>query len=219
MPVKQTTTNQYSPQGMAAYNQLVPQATSTLGNFMQNPLQANYFKTMFGMGSNQINQQQSGIMATLMNNMKQFGGGMGGGTNPFLMSQLSQSGRSASGQKSNLFGGLLQQAIGNQMNAANIGSSFKPLQTGTTQQMSGLGTWLPQVISGVMGAVSGGLTGGVGGALGAFGSQGLGMPSPMPSSANYGNPMAPNINSPTVGGFGLNYGGQLQNGPNPYGMS
>src|SRR5580698_2095697 len=117
MGVKNVTTSQFNPAGMGAYNSLMPSFTNTLQNFMQNPLQSNQFQTMYGLGANQINQQGSSNMATLMNNMKQFG--MGGGNNPFMLSQMAQQGRSSSGQKAGLFGGLLQQAIGNQMNAAN----------------------------------------------------------------------------------------------------
>lgn len=170
---------QFAPAGMAAYNQLIPQYAANLSQFAGNPLQSMFFQNLLGMGQRQIGQQGQAQAGQLAQNLRTMGLS---GSSPFAASQLQQLGRSQSGQMSQLFGNLLNQAQQLRFGATGQMGGFSPLATGgsqqysntgtqkgtmsgsQTQQLSGLGTWLPQVIGGGLSALSG-----LGGGLGAFG--------------------------------------------------
>jgi hypothetical protein len=156
MPTKKTTTNTYNPQSLSQYGQLGGAGTSTLLDFMQNPLSSMFFNLQNQMAQKGIGQQQQSQVSTLMNNSKQFGSG---GSNPYLQSILAQAQRSGSGQSANALNQLLINAGNLRFSAAGQGLGYQPLQTGGTQQTTGLGTWLPQLAGGALGMLSGGLGG------------------------------------------------------------
>ena len=158
MSTQKQSTNQYAPTGMAAYNQMTPQMASNMMQFMTNPLQSSFFQTNLGMANKNTSQQGSSMMQTLMNNMKSLGSGA---TNsPFFQSQVAQQGRMQSGQMQNNFVNLLNNANQMRMSATQGAAGYQPLQTGNTQTTSGLGTWLPQLLGGGLGAISGLASGG-----------------------------------------------------------
>src|SRR5258708_38589304 len=76
-----------------------------------------------------------------------------------LGAQLARAGRADMGRQSDTFNNLLLGANQLRMGAAQTAMGYRPLQTGstTTQQQSGLGTWLPQVAAAGMSAFTGGM--------------------------------------------------------------
>jgi hypothetical protein len=159
MPVTQQTSTQFQPQGMQAYSNLTPQMASVLQQYMQDPLKASYFNSQVGMANKSIGQQGQSQMQTLLNNARQFGGGAGG-NNPYLASQMAMQGRAQSGQKAGAFNSLLMGAQQNRQWATGAAAGYQPLSTGQTQTETGLGSWLPQVAGGILGALGSGLFGG-----------------------------------------------------------
>jgi hypothetical protein len=201
MSTKKVTTNQYNAAGQSAYNQMMPQMSSALGGYMQNPLQSSFFQQMLGMSNASSGQQGQTQMSNLLRNSQ----GMGGGANPYLQSLQAQQGRATSGQMAGNFGGLLQNAVGNQLQATNIAHNFSPLQTGQTQTTGGVGSWLPQLLGGALGFATGGLS-----KLFSHGGGGQADISPF-----LGNGFGSNMSMPGPGGSSvMNYG---QAGPQGYG--
>ena len=186
----------------------MPQMAATLGNYMQNPLQSSFFQQMLGMANASSGQQGQTGMANLQRNAI----GMGGGSNPYLQSLQAQQGRATSQQMAGNFGGLLQNAVGNQLSATNIARGFSPLQTGQTQQISGLGSWLPQLLGAGLGIGTGLFRGKGGGSpfgamTGTMGAMNSAM-SPMQTPFLQGgfnmpaNMTPPNVGGGIPGGFG-----------------
>lgn len=151
-----TSTNQYAPGAMANYSSWMSQLSPMLSQMMSNP---------FGSPSFNMNLQQQTKAASalgqrsLQNSMQSFGAqGLGttGGAMQQLMSQMSRYGSNLQMQGYN---NAFNQAQTNQWNAASLGSNVfgNPLVTGNTQvqKTSGLGTWLPQVLSGGLSALTG----------------------------------------------------------------
>lgn len=207
---------QFAPAGMAAYNQLIPQYAANLSQFAGNPLQSMFFQNLLGMGQRQIGQQGQAQAGQLAQNLRTMGLS---GSSPFAASQLQQLGRSQSGQMSQLFGNLLNQAQQLRFGATGQMGGFSPLATGgsqqysgtgtqkgtmsgsQTQQLSGLGTWLPQVIGGGLSALSG-LSGG--NPFAAFTGMGHGTPQlgGATTGASAGNPFMGNWGAPGLGSAG-----------------
>jgi hypothetical protein len=201
MSQKQVTTDQFAPAGMSAYNQLMPQAAGVYGQYMQDPFKSSFFQQMMGMGNAQIGQQGQTQTSNLLRNAQS----MGGGANPYLQSLMAQQGRATSGQQAGFMQNMLGNANQSRMWAAGNAAGFRPLQTGQTQQTSGLGTWLPQLIGAGLGVAAGAATGGksmaAGGLMhGTMGAMGSAM-SPMQSPFLQGGfNMPPNMQPPNVGG-------------------
>lgn len=183
MPTKKETNSssqtQYNQAGMSAYNTMTPQMSQIMQMYMSNPLTASYFQNQLGMANKQIGQQGQSQMMTLMNNARQFGSQ---GNNPFLQSQMAMQGRATSANQGNAFNQLLMGAEGNRRWAAGASSGYSPLATGatgkSTEQTSGLGTWLPQLAGAAIGGISSAFTGGASGALGGFGGAVASTPRP-----------------------------------------
>lgn len=185
MSTKNVSTNQYAPAGMGAYNQMTPQAAANMMQFMQNPLASSFFQSNLGMAQKNNAQQGSSQMQMLLNNMK--GLGSGASNSPFFQSQVAQQGRAQSGQMQNSFMGLLNNANQMRMGATQGALGYSPLQTGSTQTVSGTGTWLPQLAGAALGAASGMGGGGIPG----MPMNNLGQMTPMTNAGT----------SPFLGGF------------------
>lgn len=171
MSTKTTDTNtiQYDPGSKGVYSSLQSPIGNTLSQFMQNPLTSSFFNQRVGMGQNQISKMGASGMQSLLSNNRNMGGG---GSNPFLQSQIARQGRATSGLMSNNFLNQLMQANQLQLGATGMAQSYNPLMTGSTgtQTKSGLGTWLPQLIGSLGGAAIGAFTGGASSATGAGGT-------------------------------------------------
>lgn len=180
---------------MSLYGSNTAQGSSVMSDFASNPFQSMFFNTQSQMLNKNISQQQQSSNSTMLNNARQFGSG---GSNPYLASLMAQSNRAYSGMQAQGFNSLLGSAAQNRMGAASSLMNFQPLQTGgsNVQTTSGLGTWLPQLIGGGLGALTGGL----------FGGGGM-MQSPTASSGGMGS-------TPTAGSMGQNPFLQQQSSPN-----
>ena len=232
--------NNYNPAAMAAYNAAIPQWQAGMSGFAQNPLQSGFFQNFLGQQQRNIGQAGQSQMSTMLNNFNQAGLSS---SSPFAQSQMAAQGRAQSAQQSGGFNSLLQSYLPLQMQALQSLGGFNPLvQGGTststqagnqkmtgssqqTQQMSGLGTWLPQLAGGALGLATGGLGGGLSsGVKSLMNKGGMQMPQPSggmnnysglnmqnpfmygsagaPSFGNAGNFPIPNIGSqPTPGGM------------------
>lgn len=152
---KKTTTNstiQYNPTGMTAYNSLVPQFQNTVQQFMQDPLSSTYFNQNLGLQSKFLNQQGVARQQNITGNQAALG--MGGRMlSGYAAGQSAAASRGTTGQVSNAFTGLLNNATAARQWAAGQAGAFRPLETGqnTVQTQSGLGTWLPQLAGAAIG--------------------------------------------------------------------
>ena len=171
MPTTNTTTGsntsnlQFNPTAQSIYNQLISGGGNVLSGYMNNPF-GNAAYTQGAQASQKGAQQAGGNnMQALMQNMLTSGiGGQAG--NAFKGAQLAQTGRANSAMSSQANIQNVQQALQRQMAAAGTGLSFSPQLTGSSGTFSqnsspgGLGTWLPQLLSGVGGAALGAATSG-----------------------------------------------------------
>jgi hypothetical protein len=148
-----TTTNQYSPAGMTAYNALQAPATGALNSNITNPYGNAFF-----------NQQKNaaGSAATTFGNARYnanaaagtaLGTSGGPGLNSAFNNYNTRGNAAISGAMNN---SLLMGAANNRNASLSAAMNYRPLQTGGTQvqQTSGLGTWLPQVIGMGIGAAT-----------------------------------------------------------------
>lgn len=175
-----STTNQnssnalnYDPASKGLYSSLTGAGGKQLLDLINNPFGNSLYK--LGLGQSQRGAQQTGQQGiqALLNNMK-VGGISGQAGNAFQTAQLNKLGRSNLTTMSNANVGNITNALQRQMTATGMGMSFNPLLTGetgkstTTQQQSGLGTWLPQLLGGIAGAGLGMATGGASAVTSAF---------------------------------------------------
>lgn len=187
MSTKQESTSNntlnYDPSSLALYKKLTSGGGNVLSQYMNNPLSNPWYNLGLGQsmkGATQLGQQN---MNTMTNNMKVSGIG-GGAGNAFQQAMTSNIGRGNQSLRSQANLGNVFQALQRQMTATGMGMSFNPLLTGesgkSTQQTSGLGTWLPQLLGSLAGAGMSAATGGMSGAAGkAFqtvGAQGASVP-------------------------------------------
>jgi len=222
MSTKTTTTSQnqsnlqYDPKSLGTYQNLTGSAGKVLSGYMNNPFGNPFFNLGAQFAQKGASQQgQNNINAMTQNMLTSGLGGQAGAG--FKMAQLGKIGRSNASMMSQANLGNVMQALQRQLGAAGTGLAFQPLMTGTsstgqeTQTKSGLGTWLPQLLSTGIGAAMAPFTGGasmLGPTMG--GSMGGGMASAMaqgaPSPFNLpGNSFSmPNIwagSSPSIPSF------------------
>lgn len=203
MSTKTTTTQtpSFAPAGMGTYNALQPQIGSSLGYYMgTSPMQTPFFQAAFGAGTKQAGQLGAGNVGNIMQNAA--AGGWGGRLQPFQQNLLQTAGMQNSALRQQAFWNALQQATGLQMQATGLASGYRPLETGmtTTQQKSGLGTWLPQIASLGLGALTGGLFGGGGGGGGDMATPSIGWQgaTPMLGGSVYASGGFPSLTMPGV---------------------
>jgi hypothetical protein len=199
----QTQTGTFNPASMAAFNAMIPQFQQAVSGYMNQPFNNPFFQTQRQMGTDQAQQQGGTQMSSLLGNLNTQG--FGGNVNaPFANEMVANQSRANAGLQSQLgFLNPVQNALGMQQFAMGQAGGFKPFQTGGTQQgtetqsMSGLGTWLPQLISGGLGAMTGAMGGG--GLLGKMGGSGGGGNSPFLGMAGGGSGQLPQAYSPFMG--------------------
>jgi len=168
MSTKTTTNtqNQYNQSGMNAYNAFMPQLQSQLMQLSGNPLGSSFFQNQLGMAQKNASQiGQRNISNTLQN--VRAGGGLLGNAGAYTNALLNKTMMGNSALQSNAFNSTLNNSLQTRNWALSAMQGFQPLQTGqnTTQQKSGLGTWLPQLAGAAIGGLSGGMGGGLMGML------------------------------------------------------
>lgn len=216
MPTKTQQTAQFAPSGMNAYNQLQPGMANTLSGYISNPFSNPFFQTQQQLGTQQAQNLGGTQMSNITNNLTASGFG-GSQSSPMALEMMQNQGRANTGLQAQMgFLSPVQNALQLQQNALGTAAGYRPLQTGQTQQVSGLGSWLPQVISGALGALNpaSGLFGGGGGG----GSSPFSMGMPFPSgtnwmgqtsqSPNYPSATPPNMGTPPFFGGGVPQYGQ-----------
>lgn len=161
MSTTTTTTANYNQQGMNAYNSMMPGYASTVNSYMNNPFSNPFFQQQQQMGTNQANNMGQSAMSNLTGNLQASGIQQ---NSPAALQMMQQQQMNNSANRANLgFLAPTQNALTMQQSAMQQAGSFKPLQTGQTQTQGGVGSWLPQILGGALGAVTGGLLGGGGG--------------------------------------------------------
>jgi hypothetical protein len=161
MGTKQTTTstNQYSPTGMATYNALQAPATGLLNSNINNPYNNTGFNTRMAQGT----MANTGFGNAAGASTQQANSALGttGGA-AFNNYQAASQGRANAANQGQMTNSLLLGAAQNRNQSLTAAMNYRPLQTGgtQTQQTSGLGTWLPQVIGAGISAFTGGMGGG-----------------------------------------------------------
>jgi len=148
---QQTQQAAFDPQAMSAYHGLIPGMKSVLGQYMggSGPMSSPFFQTAYGGGLQQANWLSGAAHPNIMQNLL-----AGNSMHPGVASSLENSaGMQNSFMRQNSFWNALNQSTGLQLQALGMAGNIRPLQTGSTstQSMTGLGTWLPQVASAGMG--------------------------------------------------------------------
>lgn len=215
----------FNPQSQNLYNQLTSAGGGILSGYMNAPFSNPFFN--LGAGQSQKGAQQAGQnnMAAVMQNQKALGlGGQAG--QGWLGAQMAKTGRANQAMSSQANTSNVLSALQRQMSAAGTGLSFSPQLTGQsgnfsqTQTQSGLGTWLPQLMSAGLGAAMGGMGGGGLSSLFANPTINAGSPSYMPGGGSILPPSFAGMGSSGLQGMlpgmgnplppmlpGMNYGG------------
>lgn len=159
MSTKQTTTSttQFDPTSMGVYKGFQPTIASTLADYAKNPLLATFFQNQLQM-ANRANQAM-GNAATQQYMWNSRALGPVADRSAVMASNLSRIQRSNLSRQSQTFNNLLLNAENVRRGAIQQMQGYNPLQTGqtTTQQQSGLGTWLPQLAGMGISAFTGGM--------------------------------------------------------------
>ena len=170
MSTKNVQTAQFDPTGMSTYQGMQGGLGTAVNSYMNNPFSNPFFQTQQQMGMNQANMQGQTGMSNITRNI-----GMSGmqQNSPAALEMMNNQARSNSGMRAQLgFLNPMQNAFTAQQGAMGIAAGYKPLQTGQTQQQSGLGSWLPSLVGGGISALTGGLFGGGGGSAPQMSSMG-----------------------------------------------
>lgn len=193
------TANQYNAGGMAAYNSLIPQMSSTVSNLMSSPLNNSFFQNQLAQQQQTASQIGQRNISNVASNTRA-GGGLLSGAGSFKTASLNNAMLSNSASQSGAFNSSLNTALSNRNFGIQSAEGFNPLQTGsqTQQSKSGLGTWLPQVAGAALGAAAPGISGLLGGGGSAAPPSVF---SGMSSAQTTASTPAPN---PYAGGFGTN---------------
>jgi hypothetical protein len=111
------------------------------------------FNTQLAMGNQAANQQGSSQMNAMQQRMQAQGLG---GNSALMNAQIGQQARSTQANQSGLYNNLLLQGGNMRQSAIQGALNYNPQQTGqtNTQQIAGLGTWLPQVVGAGLGAAA-----------------------------------------------------------------
>lgn len=160
----QTTAFQFDPGSMAQYQQNLATWGPKARDFVNNPYQNASFQMESAIGQNNAAKLGARNMANLRGNAAAMGYNTSGG---MFNSLLASSTRATSGMQSDAFRQSVMNANQRQMQSMGMLASFQPLMTGSSsnfnqtsqQQQSGLGTWLPQLISAGIGAAGSAFTG------------------------------------------------------------
>jgi hypothetical protein len=139
-----TTTASYDPTAQNVYNQLNPAATAAAQQNMTNPWQAMQGNLLQGQMNNQVFGQTQVNNQALVQSLIQRGINP---NSPMFTAMLNQAQRASGQARTAGTSNLLLQAQNLATGTAQAATMYQPLQTGgtSTEQTSGLGTWLPQL--------------------------------------------------------------------------
>lgn len=195
----------YDPKSKGLYDQLTQGGGSFLQGLINNPFGNASYKLGLGQSMKGAAQGGQNNINALMQNQKVSGLGGNAGAG-FLQAQLGKTGRANQSMMSNANLSNVMNALQRQMTATGMGMSFNPLLTGetgksqTTEQTSGLGTWLPQLLGGLASGAMGAMTGGASMAAGP--AMGGAMNAPVSSLKQFsGFNQLPGPPPPTWGGY------------------
>lgn len=154
----------FNPIAQGIYNNLIQGGGNILSGYQNSPF-GNPAFTM-GAAQSQAGAQQAGNNNMQALNQNALTNGLTGQAGAgFMAAQKAQTGRANQAMSSQANVQNIMQALSRQMSAAGTGLSFSPQLTGSTgnfsQQstMSGLGTWLPQLLGAAGSAALGGMKG------------------------------------------------------------
>lgn len=150
---QQTTTNQFDPAGMAAYQGLQGPGANVLQDYMKDPWTAGFFQNQMARTNESAGLRAQSALSNLYNAAGGVSGVSGGGVatgamanpNAWLASQVGAIGRGTSREKAESLSNLLINAESLRRGAAGAALAYRPLQTGqttTTPQGSMLGNIL-----------------------------------------------------------------------------
>jgi len=223
MSTKNTSTSsaQFNPAGMQAYQNLSQMALPQMQQNITNPTGSPFFTSQVKNMQNFNNTS----LATGTQSLMQRAQALGISPNsPAYFSQLNQLGRQNMASTGQGMNNLLLGAYGTRQQSLGQAMNYRPLQTGGTQTQTtgGLGSWLPQVLAGgaQMGAdfYSQRMTGNAGPNYGGSnggpdntagpgqdyaGTEFAGMQA---DQAMYNNPYAQDFGSGQGGNWNMNYG-------------
>lgn len=201
MSTKNTQTSQstFNQPSMGTFNALQDPYRNNMMQFMNDPMKSSFFNTQFAMAEKQNQAAFGANNATMMQNLT--AGGNVGNVPAYMQSNLLRNQRALSGANSNSFNNLLLGANQLRFGATQGAGAYRPLQTGQTQtqEQSGLGSWLPQVLGAGLGIAGGMMTGGMKG-FGGHAGQGA-----QTQSGSFDNPLLQPSSfqsSPGLGGGG-----------------
>ena len=151
MSTKTTNTQQaaFDPQSMSFYQGLLPQIQQGLSYFMNtNPMQNPLFQAAYGQNMRGALGQGLSMLPHIASS------GWGGQLQPFQMGNLQNAAKGGLMGRQGAFTGAMGSAIAPQMQATGTAAGFNPLQIGgtTTGSQTGLGSWLPSLLSAGVGA-------------------------------------------------------------------
>lgn len=163
-----TSNLQFNPLAQSIYNSLIGSGGSTMQDFMNAPISNASYLQGAAQSQNAAKTAGANMLSTLGQNKLALGlGGQSGAG--WLDAQKSQATRAGQAVSSKANISNILAAMQRQMTAAGTGLSFSPQLTGQTgkftqtQTTGGLGSYLPQILSGIGGGLMGGLMGGGGG--------------------------------------------------------
>lgn len=164
----------FDPGSKSIYDMLTKSGSGVLNDYISNPFGNDTYKLGLGQSQKGAASQGNNLMQSMLQNMK-VSGLSGKSGNAFQLAQMGKIGRGTASMSSQANIQNIMQALQRQLTATGMGMSFNPLLTGEkghsdeTQQTSGLGTWLPQLLgaglSGAMGAMTGGMSTGLSGIM------------------------------------------------------
>lgn len=221
MSTKNTTTSsgstgfQFDPNSMGAYQKNLATNMPFLQSNVTNPYGSSAFQQQSTINSDQAAKMGQRGVSNVANNAAAMGySTSGAGFN----SMLQRAGQQTNALQASGFRNAVTDANTRQMQSSQMLNSFQPLMTGSnnnstsTQQQSGLGTWLPQLAGAAVGAGMGMATGGASSATAMMPGQGnsnsiMSPLSPMPGFGVPGaSPGAPPTLFPNSGSMPSFYG-------------
>lgn len=221
-----TTSNQstgltFDPGSLSLYKGLTGAGGNVLKGYMNNPFGNAFYKMGAAesqKGANALGQQNINAMQQIARTSG-LGGNAGTG---WLQAQKARTGRANQSLRSQAQMSNIQAALQRQIGATGMGMSYSPLMTGqtssgkTTQETSGLGTWLPQVLGAGLGMATSMATMGAGGGAASGGGGGGG-----PQYASPSDIMPKGFAGASVGNspFGMPLSGNNLQMGNPFAAS
>jgi len=217
MSKKTTTTGsnntsfQFAPGSVDLWTKNVQQWLPFAQGLYKNPFGNQMFQQENAIGQDQAAQIGQRNKSNILANANALGYSTSGG---LFNSMLQRAGRDTGMMQGQAFRGAISNANQRAMTGLGLSSSFQPLLTGSnsnftqTQQTSGLGTWLPQVVGAGVGLASSFFGGKAAGGSAAVGSGGGDFLSNMFGNGTPSTSLPTFMNGWTPSGYGYGSGTQ-----------